>query len=801
MTTPNEIEYERELIRRGRQKTIKELEEKERQEYYSQTTSGRWTMQQHFMPFAESLEEITRGAFEGIIKRTNISRCCRVIDALIDYLNPNGTFHISAITIKVIVDSYAHNKRMLPTVDMAARIGNAIESEIAFQYLQRQNDDELAALTRKHARREHSSLKYRVRATKHTARKKAKEKGIELLEPWSQELRNRVGLYLLEAFSIYGSLEKKNFKEGKKLKGYVFTDEFIGQIEFNERLLLERSVYNYPLIDIPKDWEVLDGPGKLNKTGGYYLEQIRQRKPLLRNAISNSEYGQKTVDMLNTLQHTAWRIDKRILDIASAMNDKRWSAGSFKVCAFDRPAKGGAPEEVLNDPNRLKQWKHERAKAHEAYTNETYRNMRTRLALSMAREYEHKTFFISYSCDWRGRFYAQQSWLHYASTDFERSLLKFRDGCKLDDDSLYWCKAELGAAYLGSSGSFAERIQWTTDNQELIRQIAESPLATVGQWEAAKDPWSFLQLCLEWNDVVIQKTEKFWKVPIGCDATCSAVQLLSAIRRDPVGMKHTNLIEQPTDTTKPEDAYRVTLIKAQEIAKEEGKQHLLQYLDQRKIGKQLMKAVYGGTFFGIRNGIDEVLKENATTVENKVLNDLTRTLIQAFRTAFPAAFEALDYLTDLAKAAHENGSDSLIWTTPTGDRIECVKHAIDTITIHTGYLGKVSHGNFNTEQPDKEKQVNAFAPSFVHSLDACVLKEAFSDWKYPLVTIHDCVKVLPKDMDRVYDRLRDAFVSITSGDLLAELADQFEVSDEQLNRLPQLSGDLSAVHKSRYFFN
>ena len=47
----------------------------------------------------------------------------------------------------------------------------------------------------------------------------------------------------------------------------------------------------------------------------------------------------------------------------------------------------------------------------------------------------------------------------------------------------------------------------------------------------------------------------------------------------------------------------------------------------------------------------------------------------------------------------------------------------------------------------------------------------------------------------------DAFVSVTSGDLLADLADQFEVSNEQMNRLPQLTGDLSAVHKSRYFFN
>ena len=41
MTYPNEIEHETELIRRGRQKAIKEMEAKERKEYYSQTTSGR----------------------------------------------------------------------------------------------------------------------------------------------------------------------------------------------------------------------------------------------------------------------------------------------------------------------------------------------------------------------------------------------------------------------------------------------------------------------------------------------------------------------------------------------------------------------------------------------------------------------------------------------------------------------------------------------------------------------------------------------------------------------------------------
>ena len=51
------------------------------------------------------------------------------------------------------------------------------------------------------------------------------------------------------------------------------------------------------------------------------------------------------------------------------------------------------------------------------------------------------------------------------------------------------------------------------------------------------------------------------------------------------------------------------------------------------------------------------------------------------------------------------------------------------------------------------------------------------------------------------DRVRDGFASIISGDALGHLAEDLGVSEEQLPRLPQLDGDLSAVLKSRYMFN
>ena len=103
--------------------------------------------------------------------------------------------------------------------------------------------------------------------------------------------------------------------------------------------------------------------------------------------------------------------------------------------------------------------------------------------MSIAREYQFKTFFQPWSCDWRGRFYPQQPWLTPLSTDFERVLLKFRVGCKLNDDALYWCKAAIGAAFNGTRISFNERIKWTEDNQELIKRIANEPLSTSTSYE------------------------------------------------------------------------------------------------------------------------------------------------------------------------------------------------------------------------------------------------------------------------------------------------------------------------------
>ena len=269
------------------------------------------------------------------------------------------------------------------------------------------------------------------------------------------------------------------------------------------------------------------------------------------------------------------------------------------------------------------------------------------------------------------------------STDFERSLLKFRDGCKIDDDALCWCKAAIAAAYRGTSISFNDRIRWTDDNQELIKRIATEPLITINEWEAAKEPWQFLQLCFEWNDVVLTKKEKFWKVPIGVDSTASGLQLLTAMRRDSVGMKYANLLPPETEDAPPLDAYIKVLEVAKEIAASSSEDsHLLPYLEYRSVGKPaLMLSVYGGSFYSISQDIKSALADEKVYPDSNSLSRLTKLILNASKQVFPAAYEALDWLKNLAKSAHKNESESLMWGTPTKDIIHCIKNSIDTIDV------------------------------------------------------------------------------------------------------------------------
>ena len=70
-----------------------------------------------------------------------------------------------------------------------------------------------------------------------------------------------------------------------------------------------------------------------------------------------------------------------------------------------------------------------------------------------------------------------------------------------------------------------------------------------------------------------------------------------------------------------------------------------------------------------------------------------------------------------------------------------------------------------------------------------------------MVTIHDCIAVLPNDMDDAHERIRRAMIHICQGDPLAKLADGLKVTPDDLPRLKLREGELKWIKSADKILN
>ena len=278
------------------------------------------------------------------------------------------------------------------------------------------------------------------------------------------------------------------------------------------------------------------------------------------------------------------------------------------------------------------------------------------------------------------------------------------------------------------------------------------------------------------------------------------------MRRDPVGMKWTNLIPSEDPDQPPRDAYSEVLRVAREIAEADPETAwLVKHLMHRSLGKPvLMIAIYGGSYRTNRGDIVNALRklgsypDPVSWDDTKVMTDI---LQKASKQVFPAAFETLDWLKKLCSLAIHNGATSLSWETPCGDLIQQAEYEVDSIEVDTYGHGRMRIAVGSVNKPNEKRLKSGFAPNFVHSYDACLLKTAFQQWDKPLVTIHDCIAVLPSDMDDAQERIRRAMIHVCQDDPLRKLANDLKVTQEAFPQVTPGKGELSRIYSADKMFN
>lgn len=759
---------------------------------------------------------------------------------------------------------------------IASELANFLEDQYNFQLFEQQNKAFFEASQKKAMTR--SSYHVRRMGMKRKAAWKALTQ-----EVWKIDDKVNLGSNLLELVcDVTGLVEIQNTRTHKKtrynskvkdtkftyqslqvLVGTALFDELINSKDKEGHMFCQYLKPFYrPIVIPPKPWTSLSEGGYhstfVSEDGaGPKLQLIKTDVKAYLQELEQTDISH-VLDAVNIVQNTAWRINKRVLEVMTHF----WNLGGGPD--YGLPYKSNAPLPPCplcgQTPNgrtphgcfKLEEnaeihrsWKMDAGLVHDK--NHKERGKRTGMAykLEIARQYaDEEELYFPHKMDFRGRIYPIPTFIHPQMDDTGRSLLEFAKGKHINKIGLAYLKVHGANCYeevqvspvetLKLSGlTLQERVQWVDDNIDKIKASAENPYDN-RWWLEAEKPYLFLAFCFDLSSFYTHGLE--WKshLPVAIDGSCNGLQHFAAMLRDPDLGRQVNLRLDPDDP-RPGDIYTVladavSKVVAQHAEYEEDEEkHRLAQLWNGKITRKIVKRPcmtypYGGTRYGFTEQIAEVLE----TYERKhrepyILGEskyklswyLANVVMDCLRDVIPNAFACMETLKDIAREV--GGNDLPVrWATPIGFPVVQDYRKKSARQVKIRVLGKRWYKptvRVKTKKVDRSKAVNAMSPNFVHSMDASHLMEtvlrAHEAGINDFGMVHDSFATHAcrvADLGRI---LRETFVEMYQMDrlnefkdnLIAQIIDQKLVDELALVSFPEFGTlDIESVLNSPYFF-
>ncbi len=657
-------------------------------------------------------------------------------------------------------------------------------------------------------------------------------------EDWTKEQRNRIGLDMIDMvirgtkrFYLASMLAtSKTHNRGRKIKSrplIIEADEELltwirGSLD-DEELFAPTFL---PTLIPPKPW---DGP----RDGGYWTPFVKTPF-MIRFKASHEDQRQRAIDdyesidmpevyeSVNWLQETAWRVNKRVYDVAEML----WERGS-QIAGLPRQDALEIPDrpEGEKTEDHVKEWFELAAKIRTVNAKTTSHLVEAKSCLDTARRFvDEPRFYYPHMLDFRGRVYPIPSTMSPQGNDLARGMLEFADGKPIGEEGWKWLAIHLANQFGVDKVSFDERIAWAAEREDLWERVSDDPLENT-EWAEADDPWQALAAIFEYVNVMREGLDCVSHAVVRVDGSCNGLQHLSAMVRDEVGGAAVNLI--PSD--EPKDIYGEVAIDLHAIVKRDSRREenkdaakawleLLGDVAQRSITKRpVMILPYGGTREAYMKYTMEWLDDHDPDMEAiprdlryKYVGYLVKTMWAAVSKKLLKARQVMMWLQDCSKEASKSGLP-LYWKTPAGfvvrhfygtEKRKNVKTLIDgqEIQLQAQEVSKTL---------DRRAQSVGIAPNFVHSMDASNLMTASIIAKdngiTALSTIHDSYGTHASDMWTLSKCVREAFVMTYEEDVLG----QFEAACRDVvrdgfqappDRPENGSLDIRQVLDSDYFF-
>ena len=541
--------------------------------------------------------------------------------------------------------------------------------------------------------------------------------------------------------------------------------------------------------------------------------------------VSNIWHQMDTVSKsVNIIQQTAWQINKPVYEVMHNVFINNWGIGNipvdFKTIEF--PPK---PHDIATNKESRKQYSIKARAIHQKKGKLKSKWIQTHRILEEATTLKNFTqFYYPQQLDFRSRVYPKPAMLSPIGADQSRALLKFAVGKPMGSDRGF---ENFAVGGVGLHGEFdkekiEDRLKWVEEHTDLILECAAKPLEQTW-WAKADKPYCFLAWCFEFSD--FHKSDYspdfVTTLPIQSDCSNSGLQHYSAMMRDEVGGRATNLI--PLE--KPADVYNEVANKLTEILKKKtdstAKKWLDYGIDRKLCKKPVMCMPYSLTQYSAKDYLKDAVEKDLEEKGRQhpfadeaqlfeACNYLIKPLWEAIFQVVIGAREIMNFLKQVARlVANENLP--VCWTTPLGFPVQMANYKTERKRVKTRMgdsMMKLSY-QYDTDIIDSKKTASSVCPNFIHSLDASVLMlsvvKAYEKGVDNFSLIHDSFGCVAPDVDVFADAIRDAFCEVYEQDVLANWAREMlqMLSDKNKAKFPTIPErgnlDLSLIKQSDFF--
>lgn len=709
-------------------------------------------------------------------------------------------------------------------------VGAAIHNELVLAQIEEYNPDLYYTLAQDFNRKRSKGTRHRMTVF----RMQAEKAGI-VLDSWSAGSRDQIGLYLLDRLQALGMVTidtapvradgKK--RAGKRMQSVYLSDGVLQQLDDIKGLVEVTAPVYGPCVEPPRDWvSVTDG--------GFHTQRMRRTCPYMVKAVNTARELLRDHQMpvvlsaINSLQRTAWAINGGVLDVIQelARTNARTTGEIITGGSMPKPERPAWLDSLVGDVKALPPaqqaefvaWKHDTRDWYTARKLASSAYSRFYSATRVATTFRnYPSLYFVHFADSRGRLYPLTYGVSPQGSDMQKALLHFAQGKPLHTEAARRWFLIHGANKWGfDKASLDERAAWHEDKQQLLMAIASDPVNNL-QWQQADNPLQFLAWCLEYAEFRIDPYGFESRIPVSMDGTCNGLQNFSAMLRDEVGGRATNL----TNSATMEDIYTRVAQRAEAAmraapADDAGMRErwLAQGIERSVVKRSVMTTPYGvtrrsATVYVIKDYL-ELHKAAGFTRKDyfAAASYLMGFVWPAIGEVVVKSREAMDWLHNGARQIiKKSGRDLdgvISWVTPSGFLATQAYYQVEEHRIRTRLQGETKiKVVVDGDLPCPSSHAGGLAPNFVHSMDAAHLHltaaAAHSRGIMSLAMIHDDYGTHAADAEALYHLIRECFVSMYENhDPIGAFHTAYPMTGT-----PPLPGtlDIREVLDSQYFFS